>query len=46
MDVDEPALPAGKLLQVEIELRLDGAKPDSASFDPAANVSQEIGGVG
>jgi len=42
----QPALPAGKLLQVEIELWLDGAKPNSASFDSAADVGQEIGGVG
>ena len=46
VDVHEPALPSRKLLQVEIELRLDGAEPDRAGLDPAADIGQEIGGVG
>jgi hypothetical protein len=44
--MDEPALPADKLLQVEVELWLHGAKPDRASLDPTAEVGKEIGRVG
>ena len=46
VDVDQPALPSCKLLQVEIELRLDGAERDRAGLDPTADVSKEIGSVG
>jgi len=34
MDVDQPALPPGKLLQIKVELRLDGAEPYRAGLDP------------
>jgi hypothetical protein len=40
------ALPPGELLQVEVELWLDGAEPDCAGLDPAAEVGQEVGRIG
>ena len=46
MDVEEPALPPRKLLQIEVELRLDGAEPYRTGLDPAADVRQQIGRVG
>jgi hypothetical protein len=46
VDVNESALPSRKLLQVEIELRLNGAEPDRAGLDPTADIGQEISGVG
>jgi len=46
VDVDQPTLPSRKLLQVEVELRLDSPEPDRAGLDPAADISQEISGVG
>ncbi len=45
MDVDAVTVPAGKLLQVEIDLGLEGAEPGRAGLDPAGDIGEEIGGV-
>jgi hypothetical protein len=40
----QAALPPSKLLQIEIELRLEGAEADRAGLDPAADVGEDIRG--
>jgi len=46
MNVNAIALKAQQLLQVEIELRLEGSKAYRPGFNPAADVSQEIVRIG
>jgi hypothetical protein len=43
--MDAVAVPAGKLLQIEVDLRLEGAEPGRAGLDAAADIGQKIGGV-
>ena len=43
--MDVSTLPPCKLLQVEVDLRLEGPEPDRAGLDPAADIGQEVAGV-
>jgi len=45
MRVEFAALPAHKLLQVEVELRLKDSDPDGAGPDAAADISEKVVGV-
>jgi hypothetical protein len=45
VDMDSIPLPAQKLLQVEVDLRLEDTDHRSAGLDPAAHIGQEIVGV-
>jgi hypothetical protein len=46
VDVNAIALQARQFLQVEIKLRLERAEPDRAGFDPAADIGEQIVGIG
>jgi hypothetical protein len=42
VDVDAVTLPPQKLLQVEVDLRLEDSDQDRTVLDPAADIGQEI----
>jgi hypothetical protein len=46
MDVNVSSLPIGKLLQIDVELRLKHAEVDLAGPDAAADIGEEIVGIG